>query len=448
MADQLQTLTSALIDAALKAGATAADAMAVDGTSLSIDIREGALEQAERSEGIEIGLRVLIGQRQACVSASDVSGRTIAEMAERAIAMAREAPEDATAGLADPGQLATRTDAAWLELADPAPEPDAEALKADALAAEAAGLAVRGVSKSQGASAAYSARRIWLAASNGFSAGYGRSSRHVSMTAISGAGTTMERDWAAESRIFQSDLPDPAEVGRRAGERAAERQGSRKPPTGRFPVLYDERVANSLIGHLLGAINGSAIARGASWLRDAKGTLVLPAALSVTEDPFRIRIPGSRPFDGEGLPTRARTIVEDGVLTGWTLDLATGRKLGLPSTGSASRGTSSPPAPGHSNIALTPGSASRAELIRDMGTGLLVTQLIGASINANTGDYSRGASGFWVENGEIAYPVNECTIAGTLPEMLRTLVPANDGRAHLSHVIPSLLVEGLTLAGA
>ncbi|MEI4485291.1 TldD/PmbA family protein [Frigidibacter sp. MR17.14] len=448
MADQLQTLTAALIDTALKAGATAADAMAVDGTSLSIDIREGKLEQAERSEGIEIGLRVLIGGRQACVSASDVSARTIAEMAERAIAMAREAPEDPTAGLADPSQLARDTDAARLELADPAAEPDAAALQADALAAEAAGLAVAGVSKSQGASAAYSARRIWIAASNGFSAGYARTSRHISMTAISGSGTTMERDWAAEGRIFQSDLPSPEEIGTRAGQRAAERQGSRKPPTGRFPVLYDERISSSLIGHLLGAINGSAIARGASWARELNGKLVLPETLSVIEDPFRIRIPGSRPFDGEGLPTQTRTIVENGVLTGWTLDLATGRKLGLPSTGNASRGTGSPPAPGHSNIALTQGSASRADLIRDMGTGLVVTQLIGASINANTGDYSRGASGFWVENGEIAYPVNECTIAGSLPEMLRTIVAANDGRAHLSHVIPSLLVEGLTLAGA
>jgi len=448
MSDRLESLTAALLDAARKAGAEAADAMAVDGTALSIDVREGKLEQAERSEGIEIGLRVLIGGRQACVSASDISARTLAEMAERAVAMAREAPNDPNAGLADPAQLAQGWDIAALELVDPSAEPNAADLEQDALRAEAAALAVPGVSKAQGASAAYSRRAIHIAASNGFSGGYARSSRQISAVAISGEGLGMERDWAAESRIWQADLPDAAEIGTLAGQRAAARIGSRKPPTGAFPVLYDERIANSLIGHLLAAVNGSSVARGSSWLRDALGTQVLPAGLSLREDPQRVRIAGSRPFDAEGLPTRARDIVADGVLTGWTLDLATGRKLGMPSTGNASRGTSSPPSPGNSNIALSPGSASREDLIRDMGTGLIVTQLIGASINPTTGDYSRGASGFWVENGQIAYPVNECTIAGNLRAMLLRITPANDGRAYLTHVVPSLLVEGLTLAGA
>ena len=448
MSDRLESLTAALLDAARKAGAEAADAMAVDGTALSIDVREGKLEQAERSEGIEIGLRVLIGGRQACVSASDISARTLAEMAERAVAMAREAPNDPNAGLADPAQLAQGWDIAALELVDPSAEPNAADLEQDALRAEAAALAVPGVSKAQGASAAYSRRAIHIAASNGFSGGYARTSRQISAVAISGEGLGMERDWAAESRIWQADLPGAAEIGTLAGQRAAGRNGSRKPPTGAFPVLYDERIANSLIGHLLAAVNGSSVARGSSWLRDALGTQVLPAGLTVREDPHRVRIAGSRPFDAEGLPTQARDIVADGVLTGWTLDLATGRKLGMPSTGNASRGTSSPPSPGNSNIALSPGSASREDLIRDMGTGLIVTQLIGASINPTTGDYSRGASGFWVENGQIAYPVNECTIAGNLRAMLLRITPANDGRAYLTHVVPSLLVEGLTLAGA
>lgn len=445
---RLSDLTEALLDAAKKAGAGAADAIAVDGRAVSIDVREGRLEQAERAEGVEIGLRVLLGQRQACVSASDISARTIAEMAERAVTMARLAPEDPYIGLADPAQLARGWDVAALELADPAAEPAAADLEHDARAAEAAALAVEGVSQVQSASASYSARRLHFAATNGFSGGYARTSRSVSAVAISGEGLSMERDWAAESRTFQADLPAADSVGRQAGERAVERAKPRRPKTGAFPVLFDERIAGSLIGHLLGAINGTAIARGASWLRDAMGTQVLPAGISLIEDPHRPRISGSRPFDAEGLATARRAIVADGVLQGWTLDLATARKLGLESTANASRGTASAPSPSVGNVALTQGRLGRDGLIAEMGTGLLVTSFIGATINPTTGDYSRGASGFWVENGEILYPVNECTIAGNLHEMLRRITPANDARAHLSHLVPSLLVEGLTLAGA
>ncbi|RBP96821.1 PmbA protein [Rhodobacter sp. 140A] len=445
---RLSDLTEALLDAAKKAGAGAADAIAVDGRAVSIDVREGRLEQAERAEGVEIGLRVLLGQRQACVSASDISARTIAEMAERAVTMARLAPEDPYIGLADPAQLARGWDVAALELADPAAEPAAADLEHDARTAEAAALAVAGVSQVQSASASYSARRLHFAATNGFSGGYARTSRSVSAVAISGEGLSMERDWAAESRTFQSDLPAADSVGRQAGERAVERAKPRRPKTGAFPVLFDERIAGSLIGHLLAAINGTAIARGASWLRDAMGTQVLPAGINLIEDPHRPRISGSRPFDAEGLATARRAIVADGVLQGWTLDLATARKLGLESTANASRGTASPPSPSVGNVALTQGRLGRDGLIAEMGTGLLVTSFIGATINPTTGDYSRGASGFWVENGEILYPVNECTIAGNLHEMLRRITPANDARAHLSHLVPSLLVEGLTLAGA
>ena len=443
----LSDLTEALLDAARSAGAEAADALVVDGRSVSIDVRGGALEQAERSEGIELGLRVLMDGRQACVSASDLSARTIGEMAERAVAMAREAPQDPYIGLADPSQLARDWDIASLELEDTSPEPAAADLEADARAAEAAALAVEGVAQVQSASASYSRRRMHLATSNGFSGGYGRSSRSVSAVAISGEGLSMERDWAAESRIFQADLPSAEEVGHLAGQRAVERAQPRRPKTGAYPVLLDERIAGSLIGHLTAAVNGSAIARGASWLRDALGAQVLPEGISLIEDPHRARVSGSRPFDAEGLPTTRRAIVENGVLTGWTLDLATARKLGMQSTASASRGTSSPPSPGTGNTMLTQGSRSREDLIREMGTGLLVTSFIGSTINPTTGDYSRGASGFWVENGEIQYPVNECTIAGNLREMLLRITPANDARMHLTQVVPSLLVEGLTLAG-
>ncbi len=449
MQADLGALTAAALEAARRAGAGAADALAVAGRALSIDVRGGRLEQADSAEGVEIGLRVILsGGRQACVSSSSVTPETLAEMAARAVAMAEDAPPDPHAGLADAGDLATARDAAGLEIDDPSDDPDPARLQRMAEAAEAAAAAVPGVTQVEGAAASFSRRRLHLAASNGFSGGYGRSSHAVSATAITGQGTAMERDWAAEGRIFAADLPDAAGIGRLAGERAVTRAGARKAPTGAVPVLFDERIAAGLIGHLLVAINGASVARGASWLRDALGAQVLPAGLDVIEDPLRCRATASRPFDAEGLASRRRVLVQDGLLTGWTLDLATGRKLGMPSTASAGRGTASPPAPGVSNVAMTQGSASRDDLIRDMGRGLIVTSFLGASINPTTGDYSRGASGFWVENGQIAYPVNETTIAGNLRDMLRRLTPANDARLHLSHVVPSLLVEGLTLAGA
>lgn len=447
MRDTLDSLTQQLLDAAQKAGADQADALAVDGTSVSIDVLNGQLEHAERSEGVDIGLRVLVGQRQACVSASDVSADTIASMAERAVAMAKEAPEDPHVMLAQPEALAHDWDLDALELADPTAEPDPAALERDALEAEAAALGVKGISQVASSSAGYGRHQFHLATSNGFSGGYGRTNRAITTVAITGEGTTMERDYAGEMRIFQSDLPSAAEIGAKAGTRTVERAGSRKPPTGAYPVLYDERISSSLIGHLLAAVNGAMIARGSSWAMDLLGQQLLPKALDLVEDPHRKRISGSRPFDGEGLATTTRKIIDKGVLTGWTLDLSTAHKLGMESTASASRGTSSPPSPSVSNVTLTQGNMTQDELISQMGTGLLVTGLIGSTINPNTGDYSRGASGFWVENGQIAYPVNECTIAGNLRDMLQRIIPANDAEEHLSRMVPSLLVEGMTLAG-
>jgi len=448
MPHDLEKLTFALLDAAKKAGAGSADAIAVQGTSVSIDVHKGALEHAERSEGVDIGLRVMIGQRQANVSASDTSDDTIRTLAERAVAMAKEAPEDPYIGLADPDQLASGWDVNALELCDPTEEPAPDQLQADAIEAEEAALAVQGVSQVQAASASYSARQVHLAASNGFSGGYARTDRGTSCVAIAGEGTGMERDYDSDVRIFQNELRAPSDIGRTAAERAVKRIGARKPATGNYPVLFDERISSSLIGHLLGAVNGAAIARGSSWLKDALGQKVLANGLSVIEDPHRPRASGSRLFDAEGLPTQKRAIVEDGVLTVWTLDLANARKLGMTSTANAARGTSSGPSPSNWNISLTQGDATRADLIRDMGTGLLVTSLIGSTINPTTGDYSRGASGFWIENGEIAYPVNECTIAGNLREMLLSLTPANDARPWLSRVVPSILLERLTIAGS
>ena len=448
MPQSVEALTKALLHAAQKAGADSADAMAVRGTSLSVDVRGGTLEQAERAEGVDIGLRVFVGKRSANVSASDTSDRTVEEMAIRAVAMAREAPEDPYTGLADPDQLARNWNIDALELYDPTAEPSPEALQDDAARAEAAGLAVDGVTQVQSASAGYGAQEVFLAATNGFEGGYRRSDRGLSCVAIAGTGAKMERDYDGDSRIFQADLRSPEDIGTSAGKRALERMGARKPLTGSYPVLFDERVSSTLIGHLLAAISGSAIARGASWLRDAMGEQVLPKGMSIIEDPHRPRISGSRPFDAEGLPTGKRVIVDDGTLQSWTLDLATARKLGLQPTGNAARGPGSNPGPATWNIALTQGEAGREELIRQMGTGLLVTSMIGSTINPNTGDYSRGASGLWIENGEITHAINECTIAGNLRDMLGSVVAANDARTYLSRVVPSLLVPGMTLAGA
>lgn len=443
----LSDIADRLLGAAQAAGADAADTVVTEDMSLSVDVLNGALEHAERSEGREAGLRVFVGKRQACVSAASFSDTSIAAMAERAVAMARTAPEDRFSGLAEPSDLARAWDIDAFELNDPAPEREPAELKDDALAAEASALQVAGVTKVASATAAVGRRRFHLSASNGFSGGYTRSSQHVSCVAITGHGTEMERDYFGEVRTFRADLPPPDEIGRVAGERAVARAGARKPPTGAFPVLFDERVASSLIGHLLSAVNGSAVARGASWLSDAMGEPILPSGLSVIEEPHRPRVSGSKPFDAEGLPTRNRYIVEDGRLVGWTLDLATGRQLDMQSTANAARGGAQPPSPANHNITLTQGGSDPVGLMRDMGQGLLVTSMIGASISPTTGDYSRGASGFWIENGEVTYPVNECTVAGNLRDLLRTLVPSNDARTHQSRVIPSCLVEGLTIAG-
>lgn len=451
MADEtalLMEITEKMLAAARRAGAEHADAIAVSGSTIGIDVRKGGLEHAERSEATEIGLRVFLGPRQAIVSGSDLRDATLSTMAERAVAMAKVAPEDAYCGLADAAQLAQSLDHGPLELNDPSAAPDAESLQRDALTAEEAAQSVPGITQIESASAGYGSSQVWLQASNGFSAGYQRSWRSRSCVSIAGSGTEMERDYDGDSRIFQSDLRSAEEIGRKAAQRTLDRIGPRKPPTGQYPVLFDERVAASLVGHLLGAVNGASIARGSSWLRNALDTQVLPEGMSVIEDPHRCRVGGSRFFDGEGLPTRRRAIIDNGMLTGWTLDLASARRLGLVSTANAARGVSGPPSPSHWNIELSSGNQSREALIRDMGTGILVTSLIGSTINPTTGDYSRGASGLWVENGVISHPVSECTIAGNLREMMRSLTPANDARSYLSRVVPSLLVEGMTIAGA
>ena len=447
MPADLAALADAALRAARRAGADAADVLVVDDAQTSVDVRKGALEEAQRAEGVDLGLRAIVGHRQACISVSDTSPAAIEAAAERAVAMARLAPEDPSVGLADPDQLAADTDAAALELFDPSDAPSPAELEDRARRCEAAAAAVPGIAQTDSAGAAYGTRRIHLAATNGFAAGYRRTDHSLSVTAIVGEGTGMERDWAADHRIHAADMDSPEEIGARAAERALQRANPGRPPTGAFPVLFDERVASSLIGHLVAAANGSGIARGSSWLRGRLGERILPEGIDLIEDPRRPRVPGSRPFDAEGLPTAASPLVEDGILMRWILDLATARRLDLQSTANAARGPSAPPSPAVSNLALTQGNRTRDDLMREMGTGLLVTSMIGATINPTTGDYSRGASGLWVENGAPARAVTECTIAGNLLDMLRTIMPANDARPWTSRVVPSLLVEGLTIAG-
>jgi PmbA protein len=445
--NDLNDLPAALIDAALKAGAESADALAVAGADVGVSVREGALEEAERAESADFGLRVFVGRRQACVSASDPRSEVIATLAERAVAMAREAPEDRWCGLLDPADRGTPADAAALALDDPDGPPDPAALEELAREAEEGARTVDGVSQVESASASWRRSVIALAASNGFSGSYARATASVSVSAIAGEGLGMETDYDYAARRRFADLPDAAEIGRSAGARAVARLNPRKPPTGPVPVIYDRRVAPSLIGHVLSALNGASVARGASWLSGRMDEPILPHWADLLEDPLRIGGPSSRPFDGEGVASAARPLVESGVLKRWLLDASSARQLGLSTTGNARRGTGAPPSPGPTNVALTPGTASRDELIAGVERGLLVTAMMGSSVNPTTGAYSRGAAGFWIEDGELAYPVVEATIAGSLPDFLPTLVAADDPDPWVAVSVPTLLVHGLVVAG-
>jgi PmbA protein len=442
----LEDLAEALVAAALAAGADAADALAVDGDEITVSVRGGALEEAERSEGVEFGVRALVGRRQACVSASDPRPGTLRILAERAVAMAREAPEDPHCGLLDPALRGAPVDLASLELDDPAEAPSPDALAELARRGEAAALAVRGVAQADASAAGWRRGRVALAMSDGFRGAYARTTTSLSVSAVAGTGTGMESDYDFASRRFAAHMPPPEEIGRRAAERAVARLGPRKPPAGAVPVIFDRRVSPSLIGHLLSAANGSSVARGSTWLAGRLGTAVLPDWAELTEDPLLPRGPASRPFDGEGVAARAQSIVEGGRLRRWLLDGATARQLGLTTTGNARRGVSSPPGPGSTNVRLAPGARSPEALIGSLSRGLLVTSLLGSSVNPTTGAYSRGAAGFWIENGAIAYPVAEATIAGSLPEFLLRMEAADDPDPEMATSVPTLLVDGLVVA--
>lgn len=434
-----------LVAAAKRAGADAADALYVANASLSVTRRLGRVEQLERAEGIDLGLRVFCGKRQAIVSTTDPDPQKFAALAERAVAMAKVVPEDPFGGLAD--RFDPPRDAASLDL-DDGEEPSAEALITRAATAEDAALAVKGVTNSEGADASWGRVRIALVTSTGFAGVYSRGSHSLSCTALAGEGTRMERDYEWSSVVHLADLEDAAAIGRKAAERAVARLNPTRPKTARIPVVFDPRVSASLLGHLVGAINGASVARGTSFLREHLGRQVLAKGLTVRDDPTRRRGLRSRPFDGEGMAGAPRAIVEDGVLTTWLMDWRSARQLGLASTGHASRGTGGPPGPAPTNLWLEPGSVTPEALRADIAEGLYVTDLIGMGVNGVTGDYSRGASGFMIRGGELAEAVSEITIAGNLKDMFLNMAAANDLVFRRGSDAPTIRVEGLTLAGA
>lgn len=440
----LTVLAERLVAAARRAGADQADAIALRSVSLSVDVRDSAVEESQRAEGDDVGLRVLVGRRQAVVSTNDVNGDGVDALAERAVAMARAAPEDRFAGLADPTLLAH--DFPALDLLDP-DMPTVDVLETRARAAEAAGLAVAGVTRSGGASASAGIGGMVLVTSHGFSGATIGSRHSIVMSAIAGEGTGMETDYDFTSTLHAADLDAAEKIGRSAGERAVKRLNARKVATRRVPVVFESRVSNSLIGHLASAANGSAIARKTSFLRERRGERVFAPGIDIIDDPLRQRGQRSRPFDAEGVAPRALKVVEDGVLKSWLLDCATARELDLVTTGHAQRGVSSSPSPGPSNLHLSLGSKSPQQLVSEIEDGFYVTSLIGMGVNLVTGDYSRGASGFWIENGELTYPVSEVTIAGHLNEIFATLMPASDLEFRYATNAPTVRVEGLTVAG-
>ncbi len=434
-----------LLKQARTAGADSADAILYVSTSVSVERRLGQMENLERSESRDLGLRVFLGKRSAIVSATAVDPARFAALAERAVAMARVVPEDPYAALCE--QAAAADDNQPLDLLD-AREPSVEALIARAEAAEQAALAVKGVTNSEGGSAGYSRTDIYLATSAGFAGAFARTGHSVSASVIAGTGTDMQRDYDYHGTVHLADLDAPELIGHSAGERAVARLNPSRPKTAKMPVVFDPRVAGSLVGHLSGAINGAAVARGTSFLKDKLGQQILARGVNVHDDPRRPRGGRSHTFDGEGVPTRARAIVEDGVLQSFFLDSRSARQLGMQTTGHASRGTGGPPGPSATNLYLAAGAVTPADLMADIKEGLYITEMIGSGINQLTGDYSRGAAGFMIRDGAIAEPVAEITVAGNLNDMFLHLTPANDLRFRRGTDAPTTRVDGMTMAGA
>lgn len=441
-ARRLTDRVAALVEAAKRAGADAADAVAVRGRAASVSVRLGKVEATEASESEDVSLRVFIGNRLASVSATAASDP--AALAERAVAMARVSPEDPFQGLADAALLASVVND--LDLFDDT-EVSAEQLKADALEAEEAALAVPGVTNSGGSGASAGFGGLVLATSHGFLGHYVGTRFSRSVSAVAGEGTGMERDYDFSSRPHFTDLDAPKTIGASAGERAVRRLKARKARTGPVDVVFDPRVARGIAGHLAGAINGASVARKTSFLRDMMGKQVASGGITVIDEPQRLRGPASRPFDGEGVAGEKLVMIENGVLKHWFLSTSAARELGLQTNGRGSRSGSSV-SPTSTNLSIEPGQRTPRDLIGSLKSGFYVTEVFGQGVNMITGEYSRGASGFWIENGELAYPVSEVTIASNLKDMFLNMAPANDIDRNFGTAAPTLLIEGMTLAGS
>jgi PmbA protein len=432
-------LLADLMKWAKAAGAETAEGFYINGESISVAQRMGKREKLEGSEGRDLRLRVFVGQRSASVSSTDFAPKALRTLVERAVGMARAVPEDPYSGIAPAELLATR----WpdLDLDDKGRPPSAKALLALAAEAEDAARSVKGVTNSEGAEAAWSRSTMMLVTSNGFSGGYRRGGYSLSCAVLAGEGTGMERDYEWSSAVHFDDLMPAARIGRNAGRFAVERLNPRKASNARVPVVYDRRLSGGMLGHLAGAINGRAVARGTSFLKDSMGQQIFAKGIRIIDNPHRKRGLGSRPFDGEGLPVKRRAVIDDGVLTTWLLDLASARQLKLKPTGHGPHGSTS-------NFTLEKGKLSPAELIADIKSGLYITDLIGYGVNGVTGDYSRGASGFWIENGKKAWPVSGITVAGNLKDMFLNMTQANDLQFKSSTNAPTVRIEGMTIAGS
>jgi PmbA protein len=444
MTNSSLSIAEAAIVAAKRAGADAADALIINRRATNIGIREAKLERHEYEESGEIGLRVFVGKSSAAIAGSRFDLNALARLAEAAVTLAKAAPEDEYAGIADTSQHPRAI--ADLDLADKA-LPDTAKLREMAMTAEGAALAVKGVGKSDGASAFAVQRDVTLATSNGFVGSYRRTSSGLSVSVIAQSASGMERDYDYTAAVHSADLEPPEKVGRTAGERAVRRLDPRKVKSQSVTVVFENRIAASLANHLASAISGASVAKGTSFLAKDMGRQVFASGITITDNPSLPRQPGSRPFDGEGLAGPALDLVKDGVLQHWLLDLRSARQLGLAPNGRGARGPASTPSPSASNLAIEPGTKSPGELLQSINHGLFVTEMLGMGVNQVTGEYSRGAAGFWIEKGELAYPVSEVTLAGNLRDMFLSLTAANDPDRRGATSSPTLIVQGLTLAG-
>ena len=444
MSDRNLDLAQKIIDLALSLGADSADAVVGESASLNVSCRLGQLEDTERSESRDLGLRAIIGQQQAFVSGTAVDAEALQRLAERAVEMAKATPADRYCGLAPADRLAK--DFPALDLADDH-EPSSAELQTMAQETEDTARAMAGITNSEGAGAAWGRGTTALVTSHGFAGSYSSTSFSLSCSVVAGTGDNMERDYASHSARHLEDLDTPETIGTRAGERTLARLNPRKLESMKMPIVYDTRVSASLLGHLSAAISGSAIARGTSFLRDAMDTQIMNPGLSVIDEPHRTRGLRSAAFDGEGLSPETLNLVQDGVLRSWLLDSTTARQLELESNARAARGVGGPPSPSATNLYLAAGTLDVASILRDVGEGFFVTELIGMGVNGATGDYSRGASGFRIENGELTYAVSEVTIAGNLKDMFLHMTPADDLSFRRGVNAPTVLVEGMTLAG-